>query len=90
MIPRSAAILATVADPVLRYSSTASRRNPAEYVFLAMSRSSRFLQAKPGFSVSTPGGKPLFLYMLLLLLFVAAAVATGPSLSHLSASSRSP
>lgn len=57
MIPRSAAIFATVADPVVRYSSTASRRNSAEYVFLAMSRSSRFLQAKPGFSVSTLMGQ---------------------------------
>jgi hypothetical protein len=35
MTPRSAAILTTVAPGVDRYSSTASRRNSSEYVFLA-------------------------------------------------------
>ncbi|WP_244522800.1 hypothetical protein [Geodermatophilus africanus] len=42
----------TVAPGVDRYSSTASRRNSSEYVFLATSGSSRFLQAKTGLSVS--------------------------------------
>src|SRR3954451_23797304 len=35
MIPRSAAMPTTVAPGVVRYSSTASRRNSSEYVFLA-------------------------------------------------------
>ena len=35
MIPRSAAMPTTVAPGVDRYSSTASRRNSSEYVFLA-------------------------------------------------------
>src|SRR3954471_13020537 len=35
MIPRSAAMPTTVAPGVIRYSSTASRRNSSEYVFLA-------------------------------------------------------
>ncbi|WP_425443202.1 hypothetical protein [Sanguibacter antarcticus] len=57
MIPRSKAIPATVAVGVDRYSSAASRRNPSEYVFLAMIRSSRFLQVEPGISVSTIRGQ---------------------------------
>jgi hypothetical protein len=60
MIPRSPAIPTTVAPGVDRWSSTASRRNSSEYVFLAMGRSSRFLRPRNSRESSRQRPSPTF------------------------------